>query len=64
MFRCFSWAGVRALASPPAVSSPASNMASQMESTMGTISAMAAVLEIHIDRNIVTSMKPDTWDLR
>ena len=34
-------------------------MASVMESTMGTIRAMAAVLEIHMDRNMVTDMKPE-----
>ena len=26
---------------------------------MGTIRAMAAVLEIHMDRNMVTDMKPE-----
>jgi hypothetical protein len=28
---------------------------------MGTIMAVAAVLEIHIDRNIVQIMNPDRW---
>ena len=34
------------------------NMAPVMESTMGTIRAIEAALEIHMERNIVTSMKP------
>ena len=34
------------------------NMASVMESTMGTMRAIEAALEIHIERNIVTNMKP------
>ena len=34
-------------------------MAWVIESTMGTISAIVAALEIHMERNIVTSMKPE-----
>ena len=34
------------------------NMASVMESTMGTMRAIEAALEIHMERNIVTNMKP------
>ena len=42
---------------PPSLSSSL-NMAPVMESTMGTIRAIEAALEIHMERNIVTSMKP------
>jgi hypothetical protein len=33
-------------------------MASATASTMGSIMAVVAVFEIHIDRNIVVNMKP------
>ena len=45
------------LPSPPSFSWPL-NMASVMESTIGTIRAIEAALEIHMERNIVTNMKP------
>ena len=40
------------------------NMASVMESTMGTMRAIEAALEIHMERNIVTSMKPNRKTVR
>ena len=44
---------------PPASLSSSLNMAAVMESTRGTIRAIEAALEIHMERNMVTSMKPE-----
>ena len=48
----------RSLSRLPPLSSSL-NMAAVMESTRGTIRAIEAALEIHMERNMVTSMKPE-----